>query len=88
MRIFLHIFLPLITPLVLYSIWAKIDANRKGQGLPDWEEGHWFWVLIIGFALTAASLIFLTTLGDDIGGLYQSPRIEDGQVVPGHFKDK
>jgi hypothetical protein len=45
-------------------------------------------VLIIGFALTAASLIFLTTLGDDIGGLYQSPRIEDGQVVPGHFKDK
>lgn len=86
MRIFLHIFLPLITPLVLYAIWAKIDANRKGQGLPDWEEGQWFWVLVAGFIFAAASLIFLTTLGDDIGQQYQSPRVEDGRIVPGHFK--
>lgn len=86
MRIFLHIFLPLITPLVLYTIWAKIDAKRKGRGMPDWEEGHWFWVSVIGCVLAAVSLIYLTTLGDDTIGKYQSPRLEDGKIVPGRFK--
>jgi hypothetical protein len=88
MRILLHIFLPLITPLILYSIWAKIDAKRKGKGLPDWEEGQWFWILVVGFVLTAGSLIYLTTLGEDTERLYQSPRLENGRIVPGHFKDK
>jgi hypothetical protein len=88
MRIFLNIFLPLIEPLVLYTVWAKIDANRKGRGLPHWEAGPGFRVLVVGFVLTAMSLIYLTTLGDDIDGQYQSPLIEDGKVVPGHFKSK
>ncbi len=86
MRILLHILLPLLTPLVLYTIWAKIDAKRKGRGLPDWEEGHWFWVIVIGCIFAAASLIFLTTLGNDTDGQYQSPRLENGKVVPGNFK--
>ena len=89
MRIFLHIFLPLIAPLVLYTIWAKIDAKRKGQGLPDWEEGHWFWVIVAGFLLAAVSLVTLSTLGDDVDdikGQYQSPKLEDGRIVPGQFK--
>ena len=86
MRIFLHIFLPLVTPILIYAIWAKFDAYRKGKGLPNWEDGHWFWVIIAGFILTAVSLIYLTTLGDGINGLYQSPKIENGTIIPGHFK--
>lgn len=86
MRIFLHIILPLITPILIYIIWAKIEAKRSGKGLPNWEDGHWFWVLMIGFLFTAISLIYLTTLGDSITGLYQSPVIENGKIVPGHFK--
>ena len=86
MRIFLHTFLPLFLPLILYALWAKIDAKRKGKGLPSWEDGHWFWVIIAGFIFTAGSLIYLSTLGDDIDGHYQSPKIENGNIVPGHFK--
>ena len=86
MRILLHIFLPLFLPIVIYTIWAKIDANRKGKGLPSWEDGHWFWVIIAGFVFTACSLIFLTTLGNKPYGHYQSPKIENGVIVPGHYK--
>jgi len=86
MRILLHIFLPLFLPIVIYTIWAKIDANRKGKGLPSWEDGHWFWVIIAGFVFTACSLIFLTTLGNRTDGHYQSPKIENGVIVPGHYK--
>ena len=86
MRILLHIFLPLFLPIVIYTIWAKIDANRKGKGLPSWENGHWFWVIIAGFVFTACSLIFLTTLGNRTDGHYQSPKIENGVIVPGHYK--
>ena len=86
MRIFLHIILPLFLPLILYALWAQIDAKRKGEGLPSWEGGHWFWVIIAGFIFTAGSLIYLSTLGDDIDGHYQSPKIENGKIVPGYFK--
>ncbi len=86
MRIFLHIVLPLVIPILLYAIWAKIDAHRKGKGLPNWEEGYWFWVLIAGFIFMTLSLIYLTTLGGGIHGLYQSPTIENGNIIPGHFK--
>ena len=86
MRILLHIFLPLFLPIVIYTIWAKIDAKRKGKGLPSWEDGHWFWVIIAGFVFTACSLIFLTTLGNRTDGHYQSPKIENGVIVPGHYK--
>jgi len=86
MRILLHILLPLLTPLVLYAIWAKIDAKRKGHGLPDWNGGHWFWVMVIGCVFAAVSLLFLTTMGDDTVGKYEAPRMESGKIVPGHFK--
>jgi hypothetical protein len=86
MRIFLTIFLPLILPLVLYTIWAQIDAKRKGKGLPNWEEGQWFWVLVAGFIFAGASLVFLTSFGADPDGEYQSPRLENGRIVPGQFK--
>ena len=86
MRIFLHVILPLFLPIILYAIWSKIDAKRKGKGLPNWEEGHWFWVIIIGFILTAGSLIYLSTLGSNINVHYQSPTIQNGNIVPGHYK--
>ena len=67
-------------------VWAKIDSKRKGKGLPSWEDGHWFWVLILGFMLAACSLIYISTLGNDINSKYQSPKIENGNIIPGHYK--
>jgi hypothetical protein len=86
MRIFLHIILPLFLPVILYAIWSKIDAKRKGEGFPNWEEGHWFWVIIVGFIFTAGSLIYISTLGSNIDTHYQSPKIQNGNILPGYYK--
>ena len=86
MRMFLHIILPLFLPLILYIIWSKFGAKRKGEGLPNWEEGHWFWVIILGFIFTAGSLIYLSTLGSNINQQYQSPKIQNGHIIPGQYK--
>jgi hypothetical protein len=86
MRIFLHILLPLITPIVIYAIWAKIGARQKGKGLPSWEEGQWFWAIVAGFIFVGGSLLYITTFGDGTSVQYYSPRMENGLVVPGHFK--
>jgi hypothetical protein len=65
---------------------VKIDARRNGKSLPDWKKGHWFSAIITGLIIALCSLIYLTTLGENIGGVYQSPLLTNGQVVPGHFK--
>jgi len=86
MRIFLQVILPLITPIVVYTLWAYWDAKRQGKGLPTWEEGHWFWVILLGVFLSVASLIYFATKGADTDSQYQSPRLENGRVVPGQHK--
>lgn len=83
MRIFLHVIVPLVTPFIIYAIWIYFDAQRQGRGKPNWEEGNWFWAMIVGSVLVAASLGYLATRGGDPGSQYQAPRYEDGKIVPG-----
>ena len=83
MRIFLQIILPLITPIVLYSIWSYWEAKRQGKGIPSWEEGNWFWAIIVGVFLTVVTLIYFATTGADIDTKYRSPRLENGRIIPG-----
>ena len=86
-RVVLEIALPLLTPIVLYAIWANYDARRKGQSMPGLEEGHWFWVILLGAALTVASLVwFGETVVERGAGEYIPPHVQDGKVVPGQFK--
>jgi len=86
MRIFVQIILPLITPIVIYTIWSYWDAKRNNTKMPGWEEGHWFWVLVLGFVLAVASLIIIATLGAEPGTEYMPPVLKDGNVVPGQYK--
>ena len=83
MRVFLQIILPLITPILLYSIWSYWEAKRKGRGFPSWEEGNWFWAIIIGVCLSAGTLIYFASTGADIDKEYKSPRLENGRIIPG-----
>ena len=83
MRIFLQIILPLITPIVLYSIWSYYEAKRQGKGIARWEEGHWFWAIVIGVFLSAGTLVYFATTGADTDAEYQSPRLQDGRIIPG-----
>lgn len=82
MRIFLHVILPLLTPFIIYTIWIYVDAKRQGQGKPNWEEGNWFWVMVVGAVLVAVSLGYLATRGDAPGSQYQPHRFEDGRIIP------
>ncbi|MAV88075.1 MAG: hypothetical protein CMM67_07495 [Rhodospirillaceae bacterium] len=86
MRLLLHIVLPLIIPIIIYIIWVYVDSKRKGQNKPEWKTKSWFWSIFIGLMLVAASLIYLSTLGNELGKKYQSPILKDGKIVPGHFK--
>ena len=86
MRIFIQIILPLVTPIIIYSLWAYWSAKRKGKSLPNWEEGQWFWVILVGVFLSVASVVYLATGGADTDAKYQSPRLENGRVLPGQHR--
>ena len=82
MRILIQIVIPLVTPIIIYALWVYIDSKRKGSGIPGWEDGKWFWVILLGICLSISSLFYFATRGADTDGKYQSPRLENGRVVP------
>lgn len=86
LRVFLDIVIPLATPVALYALWAHIDARRKGKGMPNWEEGHWFWVILLGGCLSIATVVWFGSHGENAKGEYVPAHVENGQVVPGEFK--
>ena len=90
-RILITYLLPLFGPLALYLAWnayAKHKARKTGQPVPSIEKGPVFWSLVTGFALLIVALVALAlTTGEEPGqGTYQSPRLEDGRVVPPGFR--
>lgn len=88
MRIFLHYVLPLLGPLALYLIWASVANHRARGGKDGGPADRWLWALAAGFVLMVAGLVYTAlTSGHEAGGVYQSPRYEDGHVVPGKFTD-
>ncbi len=90
MRVFLHVVLPLLAPIMIYAAWSYWEAQRKGvtgaARLPSWEEGNWFWAIVAGVVLTMASLGFLTTEGSSTNKEYSPPYMKDGRIVPGQHK--
>jgi len=80
----------LLAPAVLFMIYlivarkvrlSKSDTAKMLRDLP------WPWLLGIGIALMAASLVVLSmSSGDDRGGTYVPPHMEDGKVVPAKVK--
>ena len=90
MRVFLSVVLPLLTPIAVYAIWSYWEASRKAvpgaARLPSWEEGNWFWAVVIGVVLTVASLGYLSTDGGSTDTKYRAPYMKDGRIVPGDHK--
>jgi hypothetical protein len=81
MRVFLQYILPLITPIVLYVLWLVLRG--RGKEMPNWNEGPWFWLIVVGFVFAAASLItFGVTNLEGTEGEYVAPRYEDGKILP------
>ena len=79
LRILLQYALPLILPLLIYLIYARL--THKGGGRRDTP---WIGLAAAGVALMAASLAAWGLLGGaEPGGTYVPARIEDGRLVPG-----
>ncbi len=94
-RVFLTYVLPLLLPAALYFAWlwsARRRAAAGGEGPargPWWEEAPWFWLLLAGVVLVGITLgAVALTGGAPPGADYQAPRMEDGEIVPGRFRNE
>lgn len=86
-RAVLHIIVPLLLPVAVYALGAYWTNKRQGQGrLPGWEEGQWFWVILLGAVLAMFSVGYLTYSGGRPGDVYVPPHVEDGKIVPGELR--
>lgn len=83
-RIFLQYVLPLVLPAVLYVIWIILHEKFSPKPTRPLREGPWFWIILVGFALMAASTVILALSGNNpIEGRYVAPYLENGKMIPG-----
>ena len=91
-RKLLTIALPFLTPFVVYLIyWWAVRRRQlieaQGRKVAPWEDFPWAWVVTAGAILTALALIGMTMVsGGDPFAEYQTPRFEDGKIVPGQVR--
>ena len=76
----------LLGPAILYFAYLVIARKvrlSKSETAKALMRMPWLWLLGTGIALMAASLVVLSlSSGDDRGGTYVPPHLEDGKVVP------
>ena len=90
-RVLLNYLLPLVLPMAIYLTymwWQRRRAAKYGNESPTVERTHIFISVIIGFLLVASSLTWIAVasgVAPGEGG-YQSPRFEDGKIIPPSFK--
>jgi len=90
-RVLLNYILPLALPLAVYLTyiwWRRGRAVKAGDDVPAVERTHVFISILIGFVLMAASLTWIAVVSGEAPGegTYQSPRYEDGKILPPAFK--
>lgn len=82
-----------LLPVLLYLLWLRYRQRRQtaldgedeaalaaAQRELSWGVGFVVVLLVSGFAYLAF------TGGEDPNSRYVPPRVEDGEVVPGHFE--
>jgi TRAP-type C4-dicarboxylate transport system permease small subunit len=55
----LVIFLLPILLYLAYMSWKRRQARLTGMPEPPWERGHWYWLVVIGLALSIVAFIVL-----------------------------
>jgi len=86
-RELLTLFLPLVLPTVLYLAWLRAVRWSEAGGAVPWRRLPWVWLAVTGVALTALVLFVVTVhFGTAMPGIYVPPRVESGQIVPGHIE--
>lgn|GEM_PF-881669 len=94
MRTVLTIILPLIAPSLVFFIWAwfakrRAKAEARHQPVPEWQKWPWARLMLAGAILTALTLSAVAMMRDNpLGSRYVPPRLENGELIPGHFMEK
>lgn len=90
MKIFLTKILPLLLPLAIYFSWliyARRKAAALGQSKPGARDAPWLIIISIGLMVLIGSLIALGIFtGEEPGGVYVPPHMENGEIVPGRIE--
>ncbi len=85
-RIVLQVILPLLAPVIIYGLWSYFTRKRQGKGLPGWEEGHWFYAVMIGFVLAFGSFGYLAATGFERELENKPPARDIGPVESDRFR--
>jgi bacteriorhodopsin len=89
-RIIVQYVLPLLLPTLVFVGWLlltrKAGENRE-ETMARLQGGPWYWLVVAGFVLMAAGLIYLgMNSGSPPESVYVPTIVEDGRVIPGHMK--
>lgn len=83
--VLLHVGLFLL-PSAFFLAWLFVFRRQAVAAFTSLRlpEGPWVWLLMGGFVLVAASLVFLgLTTGFDVEATYSPARYEEGAFIPG-----
>jgi len=85
MKILLQYILPLAFPAALYLVWGLYHKRTKGEeSTVDFTKGPWPSLLFAGVVLVGIGLVIMNQIeGEEPGGVYQPPTLQDGKVIPG-----
>jgi hypothetical protein len=83
-RILLQVVLPFLFPFIAFFGYRWLVERRRA-----WlAEGPWLWLALIGVVLSGAGLLWMALEGGaPAGSDYIPPRVEDGRLLPGEFRD-
>jgi hypothetical protein len=91
-RILITYVVPFLLPTAFYAGWVwyrSAYVARHGGEAPRFERGPWPLLLFLG-AVFAFAVLGATALlrGEEAGGTYVPPHVENGRVVPGHVEPR
>lgn len=85
-RIIIQVLAPLIAPILIYWLWEYFTAKRKNTGVRGWEEGHWFYATLLGFALAFASFGYFAWTGLESDQGRPPPTHDVGPIESDRFR--
>jgi hypothetical protein len=88
-RVIIQYVLPLLLPTLIFIGWLALTRKpdeTRAETMARLQGGPWYWLVVAGFTLMAAGLIYLGLSHDDPPeSVYVPPRVEDGRIIPGHM---
>ena len=90
MKLLLTKILPLALPIIVYLTWlayARKRAHKAGTPLNQLSDAPWLLIASSGIIVLIVGMLALGLLtGEEAGGVYIPPHLENGEVVKSRIK--